>query len=926
MPSFSPRQFTLAEAHSAAYLLGFLPSPLNEGAERFNLSSAACHAGGDSRGGCWARLVNGWVYFHCHKHGGSKSDRLETQRRITANLGLPEYRPPSPPENGGRPYQTREWTYRNPTTGESAVQVVERYDGPCYREDCDERFAHKHPWIRRDDPFKATPTDGFELLGYDPDPSRERLNRCNPCNPCNRCNESGCTEAEDRSQFVMIAEGETTAEAAAACGWRSFSYQGGSNGATRADYSAVKDLAVLIAPDNDRPGTKAALTAAIRCIEAGAREVRIMPVRAFRRRGEDLADLEIEQRAAVILGGWTTEPRQEGPLRLDLAIHTLEDRCLAKNHRPLIEATSERHFLEHVESVWRGIIEQGEKLDRPRVFVRDGQLVRIGPGTRNAPAVIEHTANTIAVEASVAVYWFQGWDSESIARVPEDSLDLDGWVAAATLVDQMNGREYGRVNKGDSVTLRWPKPHHPHRSITNALLDNPPDDVPELESVITHPFLNSDGDRLITKRGYYLAERLHLETNLRWKPVAVETAVAILSDILGDFPFATDADRTTAFAAIITGITRRSYSIAPMFMYDKPKSGTGATLLSQGVSLVTTGKMPKRITYSTDTLEFEKRTTATLRQNSGTVLLDNLHGNFSSSMIAELVTAVDDFEARELGVSRNISLEPRNFVIHATANNATMDSELANRTMPLRLDAHMERPDHRNAFKYRDLIAHIRANLDTLQNAALSLVHHWLEAGQPPAKEIPKALHRFPVWAAQTAAILEAAGFHDFGNNVAEFEERAVSPAEAAIHPFVSWWWDTHQGNLVVAKDLAPVALGDPNDPANAEGMLEVKGFTDQSRRSNLSKKLKTFVGQTFELGDVTVQVELGPQYGNRYQQFHLRRMDQGLQGLQQLQGLQGFNRSRDDTGTPAKCDQCGRPLLPDENGPKCEGCSPKND
>ena len=54
----------------------------------------------------------------------------------------------------------------------------------------------------------------------------------------------------------MIAEGETTAEAAAACGWRSFSYQGGSNGADRADYAAVKDLSVLIAPDNDRPGNK----------------------------------------------------------------------------------------------------------------------------------------------------------------------------------------------------------------------------------------------------------------------------------------------------------------------------------------------------------------------------------------------------------------------------------------------------------------------------------------------------------------------------------------------------------------------------------------------------------------------------------------------------------------------------------------------
>ena len=337
----------------------------------------------------------------------------------------------------------------------------------------------------------------------------------------------------------------------------------------------------------------------------------------------------------------------------------------------MIAATSEEHFLDHIDRVWQGIVERGDRLDRPQVFIRDGLLVRIGRGTRNAPGVIEHTANTIAVEASVSVYWYQGLESESITSVPEDSLELDAWIKAATLVDAVDGREFGRVNRDRSISVGWPKPHHPQRAITNALLDNPPEDIPELDSVITHPFLNSDGDQLIIKRGYYPEERLYLETNLAWQPMPVATAVAALDDIFVDFPFASDADRTTLFAAIITQVCRRSYAIAPMFMFDKPKSGTGATLLSQLVSLVTTGKMPKRITYSTDTLEFEKRATATLRQNNGVVLLDNLNGNFSSSMIAEMITAEDDFEARELGVSRNIAIDPRNFVIHATANNVS---------------------------------------------------------------------------------------------------------------------------------------------------------------------------------------------------------------------------------------------------------------
>ena len=126
--------------------------------------------------------------------------------------------------------------------------------------------------------------------------------------------------------------------------------------------------------------------------------------------------------------------------------------------------------------------------------------------------------------------------------------------------------------------------------------------------------------KIIPKYGCLLIfSQIYLETVLVGQPMLVATAVAALDDVFVDFPFACDADRTTLFAAIITQVCRRSYAIAPMFMFDKPKSGTGATLLSQLVSLVTTGKMPKRITYSTETLEFEKRATATLRQNNGVV-------------------------------------------------------------------------------------------------------------------------------------------------------------------------------------------------------------------------------------------------------------------------------------------------------------------
>ena len=106
-----------------------------------------------------------------------------------------------------------------------------------------------------------------------------------------------------------------------------------------------------------------------------------------------------------------------------------------------------------------------------------------------------------------------------------------------------------------------------------------------------------------------------------------------------------------------------------------------------------------------------------------------------------------------------------------------------------------------------------------------------------------------------------------------EFEDRAITDAEAAQRPFVQWWWDTHQSNPVMAKDLALVALGDPNDD-DSEGMLKVKGTNDKQRRANLTKLIKTWLDQTYELEGVTVRIIAGPLYANRYPTWILQVAD----------------------------------------------------
>ena len=174
-----------------------------------------------------------------------------------------------------------------------------------------------------------------------------------------------------------------------------------------------------------------------------------------------------------------------------------------------------------------------------------------------------------------------------------------------------------------------------------------------------------------------------------------------------------------------------------------------------------------------------------------------------------------------------------------------------------------------------------------------------------------------------------------------EFEDRAITDAEAAQRPFVQWWWDTHQSNPVMAKDLAPVALGDPNDDSS-EGMLKVKGTNDKQRRANLTKLIKTWLDQTYELDGATVRIVAGPLYANRYPTWILQVADasvaafpllppdpdqplQRSESLQRLQTLQGSDTAAHKpvavSGQKRVCGRCGHQLLPDESGPECEDC-----
>lgn len=138
---------------------------------------------------------------------------------------------------------------------------------------------------------------------------------------------------DDGQSSVALCEGEPAANAVAEAGWVAASYCSGSSQAAYANYAPLKGREVLVWPDNDPAGLKAADSAAAALVKAGAASVVILPAVSTpdKPTGADAADLDKEAiRAHIRAGGipWT-EPAPPTGLAVeetDLAFRPLVGR------------------------------------------------------------------------------------------------------------------------------------------------------------------------------------------------------------------------------------------------------------------------------------------------------------------------------------------------------------------------------------------------------------------------------------------------------------------------------------------------------------------------------------------------------------------------------------------------------------------------
>jgi len=255
--------------------------------------------------------------------------------------------------------------------------------------------------------------------------------------------------------------------------------------------------------------------------------------------------------------------------------------------------------------------------------------------------------------------------------------------------------------------------------------------------VIETPALRPDGS-VISTPGYDAATGFLYLPNSEYPPVPeapsqedARRAWAELFECFAEFPYKSEAHRSTAIAAILTLIARPAIQgSVPAFLFDAAAAGSGKTLQTDAVSLVATGRTSAKMGYPADNTELEKVLGAYAIRGTALINFDNVNRPFGGGPLDRCLTAEDTVELRILGKSEIPALRWRSVII-TTGNNITVSGDTTRRVLFARIESDLENPEDRTGFKHEDLLGWVRAERPRLVCAALTLLRAFFVAGQP---------------------------------------------------------------------------------------------------------------------------------------------------------------------------------------------------
>lgn len=365
---------------------------------------------------------------------------------------------------------------------------------------------------------------------------------------------------------------------------------------------------------------------------------------------------------------------------------------------------------------------------------------------------------------------------------------------------------------------------YPSREFANLMLASPALPLPEPLGFTPVPFFTPEGD-LITTPG------LHRATGMFYQPppgfslpeipehpssADVAKAIGVLDEMVWQFPFkgregqhpyhdvreGCDWRKTAAYANMLafplTVLTRSLFHAVPLFLFDKPTTRTGASLLVQCWSYILTGAWPSEAEWDGNESERRKFLTAILITGAPIIFLDEVK-DLKSPDLNKILTGKGARIGRVLGKSEITN--PRNFsTFVATGNNPAFPRDMAGRMCRVRLDADMVKPSDRTTWD-KDLMRWVPENRAALLTALYVLVRAWFATGRPPNPE-DRVLNGFEPWSFTIGGILHHAKLTEFLANKKDVEDDAEEEEADDVDALLESWANAYPDQKVTTATI----------------------------------------------------------------------------------------------------------------------------
>jgi hypothetical protein len=468
----------------------------------------------------------------------------------------------------------------------------------------------------------------------------------------------------------------------------------------------------------------------------------------------------------------------------------------------------------------RALVEAIGRGDLPETYVSDGRIVHVEEISGSAAAGAGDEDSPLPVAASEV-------NAPMLARL----------LADHAYVYQVKSRTAG---KGKTAERYEEETTPPFPALAAALAGKTWPSMKPFRGIVGAPVLRPDGT-LLQEHGYDDATGLYLASKIPLDPVPeVPTAAQVeaarsflLDEFLEGFPWVEDADRANYVGVLATPILRRYLrTLIPFVVYTATMPGSGKTILTSGPGMLYGQRV---LTWTHSDEELRKSITSVLADPAGTVIFDNLAEGttIDSPVLARLITD-RTWADRLLGKNTTASYA-NDRLWAATGNNLLLGGDMATRTVLVRLDPKMPRPEERTGFAIPNLDDWILrpANQRLVLWHLLVLVIDWTRHGAPREQGI--TMRQFTPWAEAVGGFLLHHGIKGFLGNIENV--RDIDDDNALWTAFLAKWRSLHSDARKTTHELRLDA--DPFGSDKWDGLFLTDARGKVPSEVSLGKRLK---------------------------------------------------------------------------------------